>query len=103
MKANTIQPKLNTVALVNVGPLVRRSIRSDDTIKRDLSDARRRVDQLRKHLEKFSERHKELEAQDKLGNFEIQDLMSRYNQAETLASNVIKKRDDTANTIIGKI
>lgn len=27
---------------------------------------------------------KQLEAQDKLGNFEIQNLMSTYNQAETL-------------------
>jgi len=27
---------------------------------------------------------KELESQDRLGNFEIQNLMSRYNQAETL-------------------
>ena len=31
---------------------------------------------------------KELEAQDRLGNFEIQDLMSRFNQAETLASSL---------------
>ena len=29
--------------------------------------------------------------------------MSAYNQAETLASSVLKKRDDTANAIIGKI
>jgi hypothetical protein len=27
---------------------------------------------------------KELESRDRLGNFEIQNLMSRYNQAETL-------------------
>jgi hypothetical protein len=44
-----------------------------------------------------------LEAQDRLGNFEIQDLMSRYNQAERLASSVMKKRDDTAAGVIGKI
>ena len=42
-------------------------------------------------------------AEDRLGNFEIQDLMSRFNQAETLASSVQKKRDDTANAVIGKI
>ncbi|MEM7745911.1 MAG: hypothetical protein AAF409_19595 [Pseudomonadota bacterium] len=40
---------------------------------------------------------------DKLGNFEIQDLMSRFNQAETLASSVQKKDSDTKNAIIGKI
>lgn len=52
---------------------------------------------------KFEDKAKELDPQDKLGNFEIQDLMSRYNQAETLASNVMKKRDDAANGLIGKI
>ena len=34
---------------------------------------------------------------DKLGNFEIQRLMSQFNQAETLASNVQKKLDDTVS------
>ena len=37
------------------------------------------------------------------GNFEIQRLMSAFNQAETLASSVLKKRDDTANAVIQKI
>ena len=46
---------------------------------------------------------KGLEAQDRLGNFEIQNLMSRYNQAETLASSIQKKADDTASAVIGKI
>ena len=40
---------------------------------------------------------------DKLGNFEIQRLMSSYNEASTLASSVQKKANDTANAIIGKI
>lgn len=52
---------------------------------------------------KFEDKAKDLESQDKLGNFEIQDLMSRYNQAETLSSNVMKKRDDATNSVIGKI
>lgn len=42
-------------------------------------------------------------AEDKLGNFEIQDLMSRFNQAETLASNIQKKTDDAQSAVIGKI
>ncbi|MFK7943830.1 MAG: hypothetical protein AB8B85_13075 [Paracoccaceae bacterium] len=42
-------------------------------------------------------------SEDKLGNFEIQDLMSRFNQAETLASSVQKKTDDTSNVVIGKV
>ena len=46
---------------------------------------------------------KDLESQDKLGNFEIQGLMSSYNQAATLASSVLKKKDDAASAVIGKI
>ena len=52
---------------------------------------------------RFDDATKDLESQDKLGNFEIQDLMSRYNQAETLASSVHKKQDGSANSVIGKI
>jgi bacteriocin-like protein len=44
-----------------------------------------------------------LESQDRMGNFEIQDLMSSFNQAETVASSVQKKRDDTAKSILNKI
>lgn len=58
------------------------------------------LDAIRKGLDG---KMKDLESQDKLGNFEIQDLMSSYNQAETLASSVLKKSDDTANSVIGKI
>jgi hypothetical protein len=38
-----------------------------------------------------------VQSQDRLGNFEIQRLMSNYNQAETLSSNVQKKMDDTVS------
>lgn len=38
-----------------------------------------------------------------MSNFDIQDLMSRYNQSEALASSVQKKKDDTAGAVIGKI
>lgn len=44
-----------------------------------------------------------LNSQDRMGNFEIQRLMSAFNQAETLLSNVLKKTNDTANSVIGKI
>jgi hypothetical protein len=40
---------------------------------------------------------------DKLGNFEIQALMSDFNQAQTLASSVLKKRDDAGNAVIQKM
>jgi hypothetical protein len=46
---------------------------------------------------------KDLDAQDKLGNFEIQQLMSQYNEAQTLASSVLKKQDDAAKAVIQKL
>ncbi|HSI35817.1 MAG: hypothetical protein ACAI43_27485 [Phycisphaerae bacterium] len=42
-------------------------------------------------------RLKQLEGNDRMGNFEIQRLMSAFNQAETLSSNVQKKMDDTVS------
>jgi hypothetical protein len=42
---------------------------------------------------------KDLEVQDRMGNFEIQRVMSAFNQAETLASNMQKKSDDTLSDL----
>ena len=44
-----------------------------------------------------------LESEDRLGNHEIQRLMQIMNHADTFASKVREKTDDTENTIIGKI
>ncbi len=52
---------------------------------------------------RFESATKDLESKDKLGNFEIQGLMSSYNRAETTASDVKKKVDDTQNGIVQKI
>jgi len=46
---------------------------------------------------------KDLQSQDKLGNTQIQTLMSNYNEAQTLASSVLKKKDGTSNAVIQKI
>jgi len=46
---------------------------------------------------------KDLDSQDKTGNFEIQTLMRDMNQAETLASGVMKKRDEMARAILSKM
>jgi predicted nucleic acid-binding Zn-ribbon protein len=102
MKSANSSLKPNAIARVDIGAFLPKSTTMDDTIKRNLSGARRSVDQLRKSLDKLSAKLKDLEAEDELDNFEIQDLMSQFNQAETLASNILKKRDDTANSIIGK-
>lgn len=37
------------------------------------------------------------------GNFEIQRLMSAYNQAETLASSVARRQEQTSSSIIRNI
>lgn len=58
------------------------------------------VDNIRKA---FDSALKDLEAEDRLGNHEIQRLMQIMNQNDTLQANVAKKDDDRANAIIGKI
>jgi hypothetical protein len=52
------------------------------------------VESIRSELDKAM---KSLEAKDRMGNFEIQRMMSAFNQAETLSSNVQKKMDDTVS------
>jgi Skp family chaperone for outer membrane proteins len=58
------------------------------------------ADELRKKLQQAM---KQLEASDRMGNFEIQRLMSEFNQAETLSSQLQKKREETKNAVISKI
>lgn len=52
---------------------------------------------------KFEEANKDLENQDKLGNFEIQTLMSDFNQTQALANSTKKKMDDQSSSVLGKI
>lgn len=63
----------------------------------DNSDA---VDSVRDRLQ---DDEKDLEADDKLGNFEIQDLMKKQNQSQTLQSNVKKKKDDTQDSAVRNV
>src|SRR4051794_36195727 len=77
-----------------------RSVEVDDDLRNTLKDMRAKVNQLLTYAKGFENKLKDLEAQDKLGNFEIQDLMSTFNQAETLASSILKKRDETASAIV---
>ncbi len=70
---------------------------SDKDYERDNAN---KVETMRKN---FEGELKDLESQERLDNFGIQELMSRYNQAEQLASS-IEKGDSTAqNAIISKI
>ena len=68
--------------------------------KKEQREADQKLAALRAKLEAAA---KELEGKDRMGNFEIQRLMSAFNQAETLASSVLKKRDDAATAIINKL
>lgn len=53
--------------------------------------------------EKLEQELKDLEAQERLANFEIQRLMSPYNQAQQTASRIHKKKQDTESSVIRKI
>jgi hypothetical protein len=46
---------------------------------------------------------KDAEAEDRMGNFEIQDAMSRYNQSEQTRSSTQKKQDDSDRAVLQKI
>ncbi len=46
---------------------------------------------------------KDLQSQDKLDNTQIQTLMSDYNEAQTLVSNIQKKKGDADSSIIGNL
>lgn len=74
-----------------------------NTIRSDFAECRKLVHKLRDYAELLEGTLADLEAHDKLGNFEIQRLMSAFNQAETLASNVLKKRDETADHLLKNI
>ena len=49
---------------------------------------------------KLDDMDKGLQSQDKLGNTQIQTLMSNYNEANTTASNVAKKNDDATDALL---
>jgi hypothetical protein len=55
-----------------------------------------------KQQQQLRDHQKSLESQDRMGNFEIQRLMSQYNQSEQRRSNVQKKHDDTSNAAAKK-
>lgn len=58
------------------------------------------IDEIKNKLDSMTN---DLESQDKMGNFQIQDLMSQYNEAESLAASVEKNKDDSDQALIGKI
>ncbi|MFO1325193.1 MAG: hypothetical protein U1F15_14175 [Burkholderiales bacterium] len=71
-------------------------------LRRELANTRKLMRAIARHALEFDARLAALDGEDKLGNFEIQQLMSDYNQAESLASSIAKKRDCVADSIISK-
>ena len=53
--------------------------------------------------ERMNDKTKDMESEDKTGNFEIQDLMQKSNQSQTLTSDLLKKKDDTSQGTIGNV
>jgi hypothetical protein len=97
MKSTRKSVRTNSVARLDIGALRSKSTKIDDTIKRNLSGARRSIEQLRKSLDKFSETLKDLESQD--SRWGIQNLMSKFNEAEALAQGVWQKWTDIASEL----
>jgi hypothetical protein len=52
---------------------------------------------------RVASRMRVLASRDRLGNFEIQRLMSVFNQAESLASSTMRKADDAMTQVIRRI
>jgi hypothetical protein len=72
-------------------------------LRNELANTRKLMRVVARYAREFDARLAALDGEDKLGNFEINQLMSDYNQAETLASSIAKKRDCIASSIISKI
>lgn len=70
---------------------------------KQLKEADKTADRIEELRKRFNAEMKDLESKDRLGNFEIQDLMSTFNQAETLSSNVAKKLSDSRKAVINKL
>jgi hypothetical protein len=101
MPTNREQPVL--VGGIDIGPLLRKgSIPLNRAIRTDLADTREELQKLEQTIRLLDAALRSLEAADNLG-FEIQDAMSAFNAAESLAANIAKKRDSIANAILSKI
>jgi ferritin-like metal-binding protein YciE len=105
MKMNPPLPakQRRLVAKIEVTNLLPRFTKMTPELKKHLSDTEKNCAALQRVLDRFRKALKESGEKDKLANFEMADLLKRYSEAETLAASILKKRDDTANAVIGKI
>lgn len=89
---------------LNLTPVFKgRSVTVDAGVRAHFAEVREALKQLERAREALHDTLNDPDGKDKLGNFQIQQLMSDYNEAETLASTVNKKMNETMGCIIGKI
>ena len=55
---------------------------------------------IQKAKDNLGDNDKDLQSQDKLGNFQIQNLMSEFNESQQTISKVLKKEEETASNVI---
>lgn len=80
-----------------------RPVKVTVALRAELANTRKLMRAVARYAMEFDARLAALADEDRMGNFEIQQLMSDYNQAEALASSIAKKRDCVADSIIGKV
>ena len=81
----------------------RASIPVDRDLRAHFKQMRKSLAELERQQRIFEGVVEKLQSVEKLDNFEIQDLMSQYNQAEVLASEVSKKLEGAISCAIRKI
>jgi hypothetical protein len=96
--------KKSHACLIDVRVILRKkTIPLDDNIRQLLLDTKSAVRRLGEYATAFEDRLSSLAGDDSLDDFKIQDLMSEYNQAKTLACSILKKRDEAAAAIFAKV
>lgn len=89
---------------LNLTPVFKgRSVSVDAGVRAHFAEVREALNQLERAREALHDTLKNLDSMDQLGSFQINQLMSDYNQAESLASSVAKKMKDTVGCMINKI
>jgi DNA integrity scanning protein DisA with diadenylate cyclase activity len=71
-------------------------------LKKVVADMKQKTQDLERLGQKFDEAMRTLEKEDRLGNFQIQELMSDYNRALELHSRVLKTLNEIAKESMRK-
>jgi len=76
---------------------------ADTKLEKIVADMKQKTQDLERLGQRFDDAMRDLEKENRLGKFEIQELMSDYNRALELVSRVLKKAEETAKGAIEKI